>query len=207
MNTDTSLETVTELTDSLLAATAQWGLKVLGAIVLLIVGRMVAGWARKLVRKACERAKWDATLVPFISGMAYYGVLVAVLIAALGMVGVQTASLLAILGAAGLAIGLALQGTLSNIAAGVMLLIFRPFRVGEYVELANTAGSVELIGLFMTALNTPDNIKIYVPNSKIWGDTIKNYAANKTRRIDLVVGISYDDDIEIAKNAIASVLK
>ncbi len=183
-----------------------WGLKVLGALVVLFFGRIAAGWTRRIVRRALAAANVDATLVPFIAGVAYYVILVAVIVAVLGLIGIQTASLLAVLGAAGLAIGLALQGTLSNVASGVMLLIFRPFQVGDYIEAGGTAGSVQSIGLFSTTLNTPDNVKILVPNSSVYGQTIKNYAANDTRRNDMVVGISYDDDIGLAVETIKRAL-
>ncbi|MGD8697936.1 MAG: mechanosensitive ion channel [Gemmatimonadales bacterium] len=185
---------------------SMWGLKLLGALVLLFIGRIAAGWTRKIVRRGLTAGNVDATLVPFISGVAYYVILVAVIVAVLGVVGIQTASLLAVLGAAGLAIGLALQGTLSNVASGVMLLVFRPFQVGDYIEAGGTAGSVEAIGLFSTTLNTPDNVKILVPNSQVYGQTIKNYAANDTRRNDMVIGISYDDDIGLAAETIKRVL-
>lgn len=190
----------------LLAQTTAWGLKVIGALVVLTVGRMIATWIRRTVRRLLERAGTDATLVPFLSGLVYYGVLVAVLVAVLDMVGVQTASLIAVLGAAGLAVGLALQGTLSNFSAGVMLLLFRPFRVGDYVEAGGNGGSVKVIGLFSTILNTPDNVQIIIPNSAVFGNTIKNYAANDTRRVDMVMGISYDDDIGTAIDTIRRVL-
>ncbi len=183
-----------------------WGLKMLGALVVLFFGRIAAGWTRRIVRRALAAANVDATLVPFIAGVAYYVILVAVIVAVLGLIGIQTASLLAVLGAAGLAIGLALQGTLSNVASGVMLLIFRPFQVGDYIEAGGTAGSVQSIGLFSTTLNTPDNVKILVPNSSVYGQTIKNYAANDTRRNDMVVGISYDDDIGLAVETIKRAL-
>lgn len=183
-----------------------WGLQVVGALVLLVVGRMLAGWARRLIRKALTRANVDATLVPFISGVAYYVILAAVFVAVLGLVGIQTASMLAVFGAAGLAVGLALQGTLSNVSAGVMLLVFRPFEVGDYIEAGGTAGSVQAIGLFMTTLNTPDNVRILVPNSSVFGQTIKNYAANDTRRNDMVVGVSYDDDLATAVDTINKIL-
>lgn len=195
-----------EILNSILALTSTWGLKVLGAIVVLIVGRIIASSARKIVRRGGERAHLDATIIPFLSGLAYYIVLAIVFVAALGMVGIQTASLLAVLGAAGLAVGLALQGTLSNFAAGVMLLLFRPFRVGEYIEAAGTAGTVASVGLFVTTLNTPDNVQILVPNSAVWGDTIKNYAANETRRNDMTVGIAYSDDIGKAIEIVRGVL-
>jgi small conductance mechanosensitive channel len=191
---------------SLTALATTWGLKVIGAIAVLIVGRMVAGWVRRIIRKSLERAEVDATLVPFVAKMAYYLVLAFVVIAVLGVFGVQTASLVAVLGAAGLAVGLALQGTLSNFAAGVMLLFFRPFRVGDYVDTGGTAGSVEEIGVFATTLKSPDNVKIVVPNSKVYGEIIKNFNGFETRRIDLVIGISYDDNIGTATDTISSIV-
>jgi small conductance mechanosensitive channel len=129
-----------------------------------------------------------------------------VVIAVLGLFGIETTSLIAVLGAAGLAVGLALQGTLSNFSAGVMLLVFRPFKVGDYVEVAGAAGSVQEVGIFSTVLHTPDNVKITIPNSSVYGDTIKNYSANDTRRNDLVIGISYGDDIARAIETIRQVL-
>ncbi len=194
------------LTANVVNVISAWGLKVLGAIVLLVVGRMFAGWTRRLVRQALKRANVDETLIPFIAGVTYYFIVAAVLVAVLGLVGIQTASLLAVFGAAGLAVGLALQGTLSNVAAGVMLLVFRPFEVGNYIEAGGTAGAVEAIGLFVTTLNTPDNVKILVPNSSVYGQTIKNYAANDTRRNDMVVGVSYDDNLATAVDTIRRVL-
>jgi small conductance mechanosensitive channel len=185
---------------------AQWGLKLLGALVVFVIGRMVAGWARRAIRRLLERSTIDATLVPFVTGITYYLLLAFVIIAALGMVGVQTASVIAVLGAAGLAVGLALQGTLGNFASGVMLLLFRPFRVGDFIEAAGVAGSVKAINIFTTTLNTPDNVGIVIPNSAVWGQIIKNYAANETRRIDLVAGIAYDDDIALAIRTLHGIL-
>lgn len=172
-----------------------WGLKVVGAIVVLVVGRMVAGALRGAVCKAMTKRKVDATLVPFLSSLVYYMALAFVVIAILSLFGIQTTSLVALLGAAGLAVGLALQGTLSHFAAGVMLLVFRPFRVGDLVEVGGTVGKVEEIGIFTTILRTADNVKITVPNSQIYGSTISNYNGYETRRVDMVMGISYDDDI------------
>jgi len=200
---DASMQQTLQLVVDLLSA---WGLKLLGAIVLLVLGRMVAGWARRAVRRAMERTQVEPTLIPFVSGLVYYLLLAVIVVAVLGVVGIQTASLLAVFGAAGLAVGLALQGTLSNFAAGVMLLVFRPFHVGDYIEAGGTAGSVESIGMFSTTLNTPDNVKILVPNSQVYGQTIKNYAANPTRRNDITVGVSYDDDVGVAIATIKSVL-
>lgn len=198
---------VQAVTQTVLDLMSAWGLRVLGAIVLLILGRVAAGWGRRIVRRALERARVEATLVPFISGLVYWLVFAVALVAVLGLVGVQTASLIAIFGAVGLAVGLALQGTLSSFASGVMLLLFRPFQVGDYIEAAGTAGTVEAVGLFSTTLNTPDNVKILVPNSSVYGQTIKNFAANPTRRNDIVVGVSYDDDIEVAISTINRVLE
>jgi len=186
--------------------TSVWGLKVVGAIALFIIGRMVCGALRSATRRACERSSVDASLTPFVANLVYYLALAVVVIAVLNLFGIQTASAIAVLGAASLAVGLAMQGTLSNFAAGVMLLIFRPFRIGDYVEVAGTAGSVQEIGIFSTVLHTPDNVKITIPNSSIYGDTVKNYSANDTRRNDLTIGISYDDDIARAIDVIRKVL-
>ena len=194
-----TMESVTELV-------SMWGIRVVGAITVLIIGRVVAGMVRSALRRGLERSNMDSTLIPFLSGMAYYLMITFVIIAVLGIFGIPTAQFVAVLGAAGLAVGLAMQGTLSNFAAGVMLLIFRPFRVGDYVEAAGTAGSVQSIGVFSPALNTPDNIQIIVPNSVIYGQIIKNYSTNKTRRIDLVVGVSYSDDLGRAADTIRQVL-
>ena len=184
-----------------------WGVRVVGALALLIVGLIVAKLVRKSARKALTRSKIDETLIPFLAGLAYYTLVTVLLVAVLGLFGIETTSVIAVLGAAGLAIGLALQGTLSNFAAGVMLIIFRPFKLGDYVEAAGVAGSVAEIGLFSTTLNTPDNVRITVPNSSIYGETIKNYSANDTRRNDLVVGVAYGDSItqaiEIVRNVLA----
>jgi small conductance mechanosensitive channel len=187
-----------ETAAKLIELVSAWGLQVIGAIALLVIGRWVAGRVGRLVRGGLERAKTDPALVPFFAGMAYYAVLAAVVIAVLGLFGIETTSFVAILASAGLAIGLAMQGTLSNFSAGVMLLVFRPFRPGEYVEAAGVAGVVAEVGLFSTHLNTPDNVRIVIPNSKIFGDVIKNYASNGTRRVDIALGIRYGDDLGVA---------
>ena len=198
--------TVGTLTATLTHLATTWGLKIIGAIATLLVGRMIAGWVRRVARKGLTRAEVDSTLVPFVSKLLYYLVLAFVVIAVLGVFGVQTASLVAVLGAAGLAVGLALQGTLSNFSAGVMLLFFRPFKLGDYVDTGGTAGTVEEIGVFSTTLKSPDNVKIVVPNSKVYGEIIKNFSGFDTRRIDLVIGISYDDDIGTAMQTISSIV-
>jgi small conductance mechanosensitive channel len=198
-------ELVERTLDTAIALLSTWGLQVVGAIAVLIVGRMVAGMLRKATTRGLERADTDATLVPFLSGLVYYAAIAVVIIAVLGLFGIQTTSLVAVLGAAGLAIGLALQGTLSNFSSGVMLLVFRPFKVGDVIEVAGTKGSVAEVGIFTTTLNTPDNVKIIVPNSAIYGDTITNYSAD-TRRNDLLIGVGYDDDLNIARQTILDVL-
>jgi small conductance mechanosensitive channel len=193
--------------DPVIELASGWGLQVLGAIAVLIVGRWVAGVIRKNVRRGLERAGTDASLVPFVTSLIYYLVLTVVVIAVLSLFGIETTSLIAVLGAAGLAVGLALQGTLSNFAAGVMLLIFRPFRIGDFVDAAGIAGTVQEIGIFVTILHTPDNVRMIVPNSEIGSGIIKNFSANEQRRNDLVIGISYDDDIGVAVRTIEKVLQ
>ncbi len=193
--------------DTAVAMLSTWGLQVVGAIAVLIVGRIVAGMLRKGTARGLERAKTEATLIPFLSGLVYYAAIAVVVIAVLGLFGIETTSLVAVLGAAGLAIGLALQGTLSNFSSGVMLLVFRPFKKDDVIEVAGTKGKVLEVGIFTTVLNTPDNVKIIVPNSAIYGDTITNYSAYETRRNDLVVGVGYDDDLGVARDTILSVLK
>lgn len=186
---------------------AEWGLAVLGAIVLLLVGRWVAMWARRATGRASERADVDPTLAGFLSVAVYWLVLIFVIVAALGVFGIPTASFVAVLGAAGLAIGLAFQGTFSNFASGVMLLLFRPISVGDFVEVGDTSGTVTGIGIFSTTLDTTDNVRTIVPNSQIFGETIKNYSANETRRIDLVIGVDYGDDLQLAKETILRVIE
>ncbi|MGB0670204.1 MAG: mechanosensitive ion channel family protein [Rhodospirillales bacterium] len=180
-----------------------YGMGVLGAVVILIIGFWLSGKLAMLTRKGLERTgKVDAMLQGFFGQMVRYAVLIVTIIAVLNQFGVQTTSLIAVLGAAGLAIGLALQGTLSNIAAGVMMLFLRPFKVGDYVEAGGIAGTIETLSLFVTQLNTPDNVHIMVPNSQLWSSAIKNYSYNDTRRIDIVYGIGYGDDIDAAMKVI-----
>jgi len=190
----------------LTAVLSTWGLRVVGALAVLIIGWVVAKTIRGSVRKALTKSRLDETLVPFLSSLVYYLVLTFVILAVLRLFGLETTSLIAVLGAAGLAVGLALQGTLSNFAAGVMLLIFRPFKLGDYVEAGGTAGSVQEISIFSTTLHSPDNVRIVVPNSAIYGAVVKNYTANDTRRNDLLIGIDYSDDIGKAIDTIRRVL-
>lgn len=197
---------VGSLWESAEALIVRYGLNVVGAIVVLVVGWSIAKFIRSSVRKALGRSKLDDTLVPFLSGMVYYLILAFVVIAVLQLFGVNATSMVAVLGAVGFAVGLAMQGTLSNFSAGVMLLVFRPFRVGDFVDVAGTAGSVQEVGIFSTTMSTPDNVRIIVPNSAIYGQTIKNFSANDTRRVDLVMGIGYGDDIAVAVQTLERVL-
>lgn len=176
---------------------------VLGALVVLVLGLWISGRIKKIAARAMERSsRIDSTLAGFLSSLIYYGLIVLVLITTLGVFGVPTTSFAAIIGAAGLAIGLSLQGTLGHVASGVMMLGFRPFDVGDYVEAAGVAGSVKSIGLFTTVLATVDNKKIIIPNGKILDDVITNYAGYDTRRVDLVFGVSYGDDLDKAMTLI-----
>ena len=194
-----AVETAVELVST-------WGLQVVGALAVLILGRMLCGSARAATRRTLENREVDPSLVPFLSSLVYFTLLAAVLIAVLGMFGIETTSLLAVFGAAGLAIGLALQGTLSNFSSGVMLLAFRPFRVGDFVDIAGVAGTAAEIGIFSTTLNTGDNVRIIIPNSSIYGAIIKNFSANDTRRNDIVLGIGYGDDIGNAVDVVNRIL-
>jgi small conductance mechanosensitive channel len=193
--------------DSVGGLLSSYGLRVLGALAVLIIGRVVAGAVRSSVRRALNRTRLDQTLIPFLASLVYYALLAFVVMAVLSLFGIETTSFIAVLGAIGLAVGLALQGTLSNFAAGVMLLVFRPFKIGDYVEAGGAAGTVMEIGIFSSTLHSVDNVRLIVPNSSVYGQIVKNYSANDTRRNDLVVGISYSDDIGAAIAAIQKVLK
>ncbi len=185
----------------------QYGLDILGAVILLIGGWVVAGWARRSVLKVLHRTpRIDDTLRLVIGNVVRYLILVFVLVAVLAQFGVQTASIIAVVGAAGLAIGLALQGTLQNIAAGIMILFLRPFRVGDYIDAEGLAGTINEIGLFTTQMRTYDGIYVEVPNGQLWNRAIRNYSRVEARRLDLVVGIAYDDDIDKALAAMMDLL-
>ena len=200
-------ESAQQLIDGVVALVSQWGLQVIGAIAVFIAGRWIAGALRRGSAKALERGNVDATLRPFLSSLIYYTALAVVLIAVLGLFGIETTSLVAVLATAGLAVGLALQGTLSNFSSGVMLLLFRPFKVGNVVDVAGVRGTVVEIGIFTTVLKTPDNVQIIVPNSAIYGSTITNLSAYDTRRNDFVIGVSYDDDLGTVESVLRKVVE
>jgi small conductance mechanosensitive channel len=185
----------------------EYGFSLVGAILIFFIGRWLAKVIKGWVTKAMSKGKTDPMLINFVSNLVYVGLLTFVIIAALARVGVQTGSFIAVVGAAGLAVGLALQGALANFAAGVLLLIFRPFKTGDLIEGAGTLGVVKEISIFTTVLNTPDNKRVIVPNGKLMGDNITNYSAEDTRRVDLVIGVSYSADLKKTAEVIMDVLK
>jgi small conductance mechanosensitive channel len=184
-----------------------YGLKVVAAVVVFVVGRWVAKGLTKFLEKVMNKRQVDPTIVSFVENMTYIALLVFVVLAALGQLGIQTTSFIAVIGAAGLAIGLALQGSLSNFAAGFLMIIFRPFKVGDFIEGAGVAGTVEKIQIFTTQLKSPDNKTIIIPNAKLSGDNIVNFSAKGTRRVDMVFGIGYGDDIDKARKIIMDVIE
>ena len=197
---------VEEYTTTVIEYASLYGIQFLTAILIFIVGKWVAKRVVNMVKNMMRKGNVEETLVNF-GGNIMYGLLLAfVVIDALSQLGVETTSLAAIIAAAGLAIGLALQGSLSNFAAGVMLILFRPFKLGDYIEAAGTAGTVEDMSIFTTALKTPDNCQIIIPNANITSDNITNYSAKSERRVDLVIGVGYGDDLSKVKKTLTKIL-
>jgi small conductance mechanosensitive channel len=186
--------------------TTIYGIKAIVALLILFFGRLIAKLVTKIVERLMERNKIDSTIIKFVGNLVYIALMAFVIIAALGQLGIQTASFIAIVGAAGLAIGLALQGSLANFAAGFLMIIFRPFKVGDFIEGGGVAGTVEEISIFTTVLKSPDNKTVIIPNAKISSDNIINWTTKGTRRVDLVMGIGYADDIDKAKQIMADVV-
>ena len=198
-STDSTVAAVEGAVAGLSALVVQYAFSVIGAVLILIIGFVVAGMIERWAYRGLGSWKgFDETLRKFLSKIARYGVLAIVLVTVLSQFGVQTASIIAALGAAGLAIGLALQGTLQNVAAGIMLLVLRPFKNGEFIQAGGTMGTVQEIGLFATEFKTLDGLFLLAPNSELWSQAVTNYSRNPTRRNDLVIGIAYDDDINKA---------
>lgn len=181
-------------------------LNVLYAILVFVIGKWIVGIIRNAIRKAMEKRNVDPALVSFGTSIIYYVLMICVIIAAAQQIGFQTTSLVAIIGAAGLAVGLALQGSLSNFAAGVLIIMFRPFRIGEVIDAGGQIGKVSEIGVLVTIMTSPDNKKIIMPNSAIMAGCITNITANDTRRVDMSVGVSYSDDLDKVQNVILDVL-
>ena len=184
-----------------------WGIRILVALAIWFIGKWIAGKITAAMKKLMAKGGMDDMLVQFLGNILDTLLLIAVIIAALDHLGLQTTSLLAIFGAAGLAVGLALKDSLSNFSSGVMLILFRPFKVGDFIEAAGVAGTVEEVRIFSTLIKTPDNRQIIIPNGQIYGGTIINVSAKPTRRIDLVFGIGYGDDIRKAKELIAGIME
>ena len=200
--------TVTAGFEALTALVVAYTLSVVGAVLLLVAGYFIAGLVERAVHRGLGTVRgFDLTLRQFFSKIARYAVLALVGVMVLGQFGVQTASIIAAIGAVGLAIGLALQGTLQNIAAGIMLLALRPFRAGEYVEVGSVAGTIEEIGLFATRMRTFDGIYVLAPNSKLWNEPVRNLSRNNVRRTEISVGIGYSDDIDLAQKTMRELVE
>ncbi len=203
-----TVDSTTEMIKTWLATEGlDFGIRIVTALVIFLIGKWLANLISGVISRAFARSKMDETLNQFLTRIAYVLMLIVVILAALDRLGVKTTSMVAILGAAGLAVGLAMQGSLSNFAAGVMLIIFRPFKNGDFIDAGGVKGIVEEISIFTTNLRTPDNLAVIVPNAQITGGSITNFAAKDTRRIDLTFGVAYDDNIAAAKEAIWSVIK
>jgi small conductance mechanosensitive channel len=183
-----------------------FGLRLVGAIALFFVGRWAASILQKTTRKLLIKANTEFSLVSFVSNCAYYGTIAFTVLAIMGLLGIETTSLVAILGAASVAVGLALQGSLSNFAAGLLLVIFYPFRVGDWIDGASVSGIVEEIQLFTTHVRTPDNRLVIIPNGKLTNDNVTNYSVNGMLRVDMVVGVDYEENLQRVKKLIAEVL-
>ncbi|EGR1024071.1 small-conductance mechanosensitive channel MscS [Vibrio cholerae] len=185
----------------------QYGVNVISAILILFIGNLVVKRVAGSVANVLKKKEMDKAVVDFIHGLVRYTLFIIVLIAALSRIGVQTASVVAVIGAAGLAVGLALQGSLSNFAAGVLIVAFRPFKSGDYVEIGGVAGSVDSIQIFQTVLKSPDNKMVVVPNSAVIGGAITNYSRHATRRVDMVIGVSYKSDLQKTKRVLRETLE
>ena len=195
------------LAEKLIEWLTLYGLKALAAIAIFIIGRWIAMCLRGLLRRLMLKSHLEETLISFICNLSYDILIVFIIIAALGQLGIQTASFVAVLGAAGLAVGLALQGSLTNFAAGLLLIIFKPFKVGDYVEAGGIGGIVEEIGIFTTEFKSIDGKKIIVPNNKISADTITNYSAKPQRRLNVIASVSYSDDLDKVRNVLEKIIQ
>lgn len=199
----TQVEKYTELAAQY---TTEYGIKILGSFLIFLIGRWVSGKVVALIKKAMNKAKVDPTLVSFASNATYVALIILVIIAAISNLGVETTSFVAIFGAAGLAIGLALKDTLSNVGAAVLIIFFRPFKEGDFIEASGVMGNVKSMNLFSTTLTTADNRSIIIPNGALIAGNIINYTGNEKRRIDLVFDIDYKDDVKLSKEVVMNVL-
>ncbi|MFZ2889854.1 mechanosensitive ion channel family protein [Sulfuricurvum sp.] len=198
---------VTHYTDLAMGYATEYGVKILGSLLIFFIGKWVIRKIVMLMRKGMERANVDSTLISFASNALYVGAIIVIIIAAISNLGVETTSFVAVFGAAGLAIGLALKDTLSNVGAAVLIIFFRPFKVGDFIETSGVMGTVKSINLFSTTLTTTDNRSIIIPNGTLIGGNIINYTGNHTRRIDMTFVIDYKDDLRVAKEVVMNVLQ
>jgi small conductance mechanosensitive channel len=204
---DLSSLNIEKIIDTLTLWATTYSMKIIAAVLIFIIGKWLAKKVSNVFIKLLEKNKVDVTLTRFLESIVYYTLLIVVLIAVAGQLGINTTSFLTIVGAAGLAIGLALKDSLSNFSSGVMLILFRPFRVGDFATVGGVTGTVKSIDIFNTTLNTPDNQRVIVPNANITNDVITNVTANDTRRVDLTIGIGYGDDVLKAKQVLGEILK
>lgn len=203
---DANLDIIQKYTDLFMQYGSTYAWKIVLALIIFLVGKRIARGVTNLIIKGLKKNGVDQELIGFFDSLFYWGLFLVVLIAALGQLGIETASFIAVLGAAGLAVGLALQGSLSNFAAGVLIIMLRPFRVGEVVDIAGEIGTVQNIKIFTTELRTGDNKCVIIPNSRVLASNIINYSSTGTRRVDMVFGIGYEADIDHARRVIKSVL-
>ena len=204
---ETNLEAYSQYIKAASELATQYGIKLLFAIAIFVIGKRLARGITNLAVKGMKKQDVDVELIGFFDSLMYWALFAMVVIAALGQLGIQTASFVAILGAAGLAVGLALQGSLSNFAAGVLIILLRPIRVGDFADIAGTSGTVTNIRIFTTELRTGDNKAVIIPNSRVLDSNITNYSSTGTRRIDMVFGIGYDDDIDQAKKVLMEIVE
>ena len=183
-----------------------YGVKIILAIAILFFGRFLAAFGKKMLKNMLVKTRMDATVISFLANFAYIILLLIFIIVALGVAGVQTASFVAIIGAAGLTIGLSLQGSLGNFVSGVLIVIFKPFKIGDYIEAGGSGGTVEEIGIFTTTLRSADNKIIIIPNTKVSADSIINYSAKENRRIEILVGVSYNTNLDNAKKILEEIV-
>ena len=203
---DVTTSDVNKYVDMAIQYGAEYGLRIVGAIAIFVIGKWVAKKISGLIKRLMDRGEIDTTLSEFIASIIDILLLIVVILAAINNLGIDTTSFIAILGAAGLAIGLALQGTFGNIGAGVILILFRPFEVGDFISAGGESGTVESITLFNTTLLTPDNKVILIPNSAVASGNITNFSKKETRRVDFVFGIGYDDDLKLAKATLQEII-
>ncbi|MBX2848675.1 MAG: mechanosensitive ion channel [Acidiferrobacterales bacterium] len=204
---ETDINAYKQYVDIAIQYGSTYGLKIIIALVIFLIGKRFARGVTNLATRGMKKQNVDIELIGFIDSMLYWALFAVVIIAALGQLGIQTASFVAILGAAGLAVGLALQGSLSNFAAGVLIILLRPIRVGDFVEMAGTSGAVHSIRVFTTELRTPDNKAVTIPNSRVLESNIINYSSTGRRRIDMVIGVGYDDDLQLTRKVIEELIQ